>query len=71
MSALTVSRAAAQAQALGLPRLEAQILLLHAMGRSGHDRAWLLAHGDDPLEDEVQTIFNSHVQRRLDTEPVD
>ncbi|WP_333843210.1 peptide chain release factor N(5)-glutamine methyltransferase [Limnohabitans sp.] len=70
MSALTVSRAAAQAQALGLPRLEAQILLLHAMGRSGHDRAWLLAHGDDPLEDEVQTIFNSHVQRRLDTEPV-
>lgn len=30
-----------------LPRLEAQMLLLHALGRAPHDRAWLLAHDRD------------------------
>nr|WP_315262235.1 peptide chain release factor N(5)-glutamine methyltransferase [uncultured Limnohabitans sp.] len=70
MSLLTVAQAAAWAQTLGLPRLDAQVLLLHALGRAPHDRAWLLAHGDDPLDATVQTTFEAHVQRRLNTEPV-
>ena len=70
MSVLTVAQAAAWAQTLGLPRLDAQVLLLHALGRAPHDRAWLLAHGDDTLDATVQTTFEAHAQRRLNTEPV-
>ncbi len=70
MSVLTVAQAVAWAQTLGLPRLDAQVLLLHAIGRAHHDRAWLLAHGDDPLDTIVQATFETHVQRRLNTEPV-
>lgn len=66
----TVAQAAAWAQALGLPRLDAQVLLLHALGRAPHDRAWLLAHGDDTLEESVQATFATYTQRRLNTEPV-
>ena len=32
-----------------LERLDAQLLLLHALGRAGTDRAWLLAHDTDAL----------------------
>ena len=66
----TVAQAVAWAQTLGLPRLDAQVLLLHALGRAPHDRAWLLAHGDDPLDAPVPTTFASYAQRRLNTEPV-
>ncbi len=67
---LTVAQAAAWGQTLGLPRLDAQVLLLHALGRAPHDRAWLLTHGDDWLDDSVQATFANHAQRRLNTEPV-
>jgi release factor glutamine methyltransferase len=67
---LTVDQAAAWAQTLGLPRLDAQVLLLHAMGRAPHDRAWLLAHGEESLDSQVQAIFENYSQRRLNTEPV-
>ncbi len=70
MSVLTVAQATAWAQTLGLPRLDAQVLLLHALGRAPHDRAWLLAHGDDTLDATVQTTFEAYAQRRLNTEPV-
>ena len=66
----TVAQAAAWAQTLGLPRLDAQVLLLHALGRAPHDRAWLLAHGDDTLDVATHTAFAAHTQRRLNTEPV-
>ena len=69
-NAFTVGQAAAWAQTLGLPRLDAQVLLLHALGRAPHDRAWLLAHGDEVLDAAVQTTFEHHTQRRLNTEPV-
>ncbi|WP_310626453.1 peptide chain release factor N(5)-glutamine methyltransferase [Limnohabitans sp.] len=69
-SSLTVAQAAAWAQTLGLPRLEAQVLLLYALGCAPHDRAWLLAHGDDALDMAVQTTFEAYAQRRLSTEPV-
>lgn len=67
---LTVQQALTAAQALGLPRLDAQVLMLHALGREPHDRAWLLAHNDDALPASVQAIWHSCVQRRLGSEPV-
>ena len=70
ISPFTVSQAIAWAHTLGLPRLEAQVLLLHALRRATHDRAWLLAHGDDPLDANTQATFADHAQRRLNTEPV-
>jgi release factor glutamine methyltransferase len=37
-------------QKQGMERLPAQLLLLHVLGRSPTDRAWLLTHGDDLIE---------------------
>ena len=58
------------AQAQGLERLDAQLLVLHAMGRSPHDRAWLLAHDTDPMPPATQTALRTTVQRRLGGEPL-
>jgi release factor glutamine methyltransferase len=58
------------AQVLGLPRLEAQILLLHALGRPLHDRAWLLAHDTDEVTHAQVAALTAFVQRRLQQEPV-
>jgi release factor glutamine methyltransferase len=41
----------------GLERLDAQLLLLHALGRPQHDRAWLLAHDTDALDPETELRF--------------
>jgi release factor glutamine methyltransferase len=54
----------------GLERLDAQLLVLHAMGRSTHDRAWLLAHDTDPMPPATQTALRTTVQRRLGGEPL-
>jgi release factor glutamine methyltransferase len=70
LTTLTVAQAASWAQTLGLPRLDAQVLLLHALGRAPHDRAWLLAHSNDALDAAVQATFENNTQRRLNTEPV-
>lgn len=65
-----LSQAIAAAQAVGLDRLDAQLLLLHTLGRPGHARAWLLAHDTDALPATVQAAFDACVQRRLAGEPV-
>ena len=57
-------------QATGLPRLDAQLLLLHALGQDPHNRAWLMAHDTDEVS---QTLFQTamtHAQRRLQGEPM-
>ena len=46
---MNLAQALAGAHALGLDRLDAQLLLLHALGRPAADRAWLIAHDTDPL----------------------
>ncbi len=67
---LTVMQALTQAQALGIDRLDAQLLLLHALGRGEGERAWLMAHDTDALLDEQMTLFAALCQRRLAGEPV-
>ena len=58
------------AQQAGLPRLEAQLLLLHALGRQPHERAWLLAHGDAPLPAASAQLYHALCARRLSGEPL-
>ena len=67
---MNVSQCLKHGQVLGLPRLEAQILFLHAAGRSLHDRAWLLAHDTDEVIPEQLKAFEALAQRRLQQEPV-
>ncbi len=69
-SAHSLEQTLREAQASGLSRLEAQMLLLHALGRSPHDRAWLLAHGADPLTQEQALTFTELQRRCLDHEPM-
>lgn len=66
----TLAQALAQAAASGLPRPEAHMLLLHALGRPAHERAWLLAHDSDALPAEQAHRFASLCQRRAAGEPV-
>lgn len=69
-SAPTVTRALSKAADSGLARLDAQMLLLHALGKPASDRAWLLAHDLDAVPDAAVTAFKALVQRRLHGEPV-
>ena len=66
----TVAQALAASVALGIDRLDAQLLLLHAMGRAPHDRAWLLAHDTDGMSDAAWTALSAQLTRRLTGEPV-
>jgi release factor glutamine methyltransferase len=67
--ARTCVQALVAARALGLDRLDAQLLLLHALGKSGAERAWLLAHEQDPLPDDVCKRFSALAQRLAEGEP--
>lgn len=60
----------AAATALGVDRLDAQLLLLHVLGRASNERAWLLAHDTDALADEVWPAFAQLCARRATGEPV-
>ena len=48
-------------------RHEAEHLLLHVLGR---DRAWLFAHGDDPLPEREAAAFDALLGRRIAGEPL-
>ncbi|MEP7181182.1 MAG: peptide chain release factor N(5)-glutamine methyltransferase [Betaproteobacteria bacterium] len=60
----TVRRALAQS---GLVPVDAHALLCFVLGRN---RAWLAAHGDDPLEKASADAFLALAKRRRDGEPV-
>ena len=70
MTTPSLTQALAQAHTLGLARIDAQLLLLHTVGRAGSDRAWLLAHDTDALTPEQHAQFLALCQRRLAGEPV-
>ena len=66
----TLQDALRQAATASLDRLDAQMLLLHALGRSPHDRAWLIAHDSDPLPPEAAARWQALQLRRRAGEPV-
>ena len=66
----SIAQALHAAARQGLERLDAQGLLLHTLGRSPHDRAWLLAHDTDPLDADTLARFDQLCVRRLDKEPM-
>ena len=70
MAAITITQAIQNAQSLGLERLEAQLLTLHALGRARHERAWLLAHGSDAMPEAALTQLHAFAQRRASAEPL-
>lgn len=67
---MTLAQALAAAAALGLQRLDAQLLLLHVLGRAQDERAWLLAHDTDTLAPAQQAAFLGSCERRAAGEPV-
>jgi len=68
---LTVQQAIPFAQEqFGQTRLDAQMLLLHACQLPIHDRAWLLAHGEEVLSFETQARYLDFLQRRARLEPL-
>ena len=67
---MTIAQALAMAADLGLERVDAQLLLLQALGRPASDRAWLLAHDTDALDANQQQQFTRLCGRRAAGEPL-
>ncbi len=70
MTVLTFKQALQMAGTLGLDRLDAQLLLLHALGKPDSERAWLLTHDDEPLADASNSAFSQVALRRAAGEPL-
>ena len=62
---MTLQQALTTAQTQGLARIDAQMLLLHTLGRASDDRAWLITHDTDTLDPAAQEQFQALCQRRL------
>ena len=67
---MTLADALQHWQSRGLPRLEAQVLLLHALGQPTQARAWLLAHDTDALPAAAAERLRTLAERRLAGEPI-
>ena len=67
---MTLSQALSSAAAQGVARLDAQLLLLHVLGRGGRERAWLIAHDEDALGTEHRERFFALCSRRVAGEPL-
>ncbi|QIM54487.1 peptide chain release factor N(5)-glutamine methyltransferase [Hydrogenophaga crocea] len=67
---MTLASRLARLSADGLPRLEALQLLLLALGRDPHDRAWLLAHDDQTLNTEAEARLSALLERHRAGEPM-
>ena len=63
----TVARVLAQAKALGVDRLDAQLLLADALACP---RSWLLAHDDARLEPAAGAALQAQLARRAGGEPL-
>ncbi len=66
---MNIAQALAAATSLGLERLDAQLLLLQALGRPPGDRAWLIAHDTDALPVQARSAFEAYCGRRAAGEP--
>ncbi|MGE0347730.1 peptide chain release factor N(5)-glutamine methyltransferase [Hydrogenophaga sp.] len=67
---MTLRQALARLHQQGFDRVDAQMLLLLALGRSAHDRAWLVAHDDDALGAGATERLDALARRRADGEPM-
>jgi release factor glutamine methyltransferase len=67
---MTITQALQHCIALGIERLDAQLLLLHVLGRGSHDRAWLLAHDTDTLPPPQWAALEAAALRRVAGEPI-
>lgn len=67
---MNIAESLAAATTLGVERLDAQLLLLHVLGKPPHERAWLLAHDRDRVEPEAGRRFLRLCSRRLGGEPL-
>ena len=66
----TIAMLLRRAEAAGLARIDAQALLLWALGRTTHDRAWLVAHDDQPVPAAIAARFAEGMARRAGGEPL-
>lgn len=66
----TIAQALRAAGVLGVDRLDAQILLLQALARPLHDRAWLLAHDTDAMPADAWLRLARQCARRVAGEPL-
>ena len=64
---LRVAQALDAGRALGLERLDCQLILAHLLGRT---RAWLLAHDDHLLDAHQATVLHDRLLRRAAGEPL-
>jgi release factor glutamine methyltransferase len=67
---MNVAQALSSASALGLDRLDAQLLLLHTLGRSLNDRGWLLAHDTDGIDPHLAITYIALCERRATGYPL-
>lgn len=65
----SIAQTLAALQRQGLDRLDAQLLVLHVLGRP-HQRGWLLAHDDDAFSPDCAERLNILAKRRLMGEPL-
>jgi len=64
-----LTQAIEQLQSCGCatPRLDAELLLAHSLGK---DRSWLIAHAGDELDANLEHAFHSLLARRVRREPL-
>ncbi len=67
---MTLDQVLAGAVARGVGRLDAQLLLLHALKRAQSDRAWVLAHDDQDISGQEERVYSQLVDRRAGGEPL-
>lgn len=70
LSPATPAAMLSAAASMGIDRLDAQLLLLHVLGRQPTDRAWLLVHDTDPQGDATWPAYARLCARRKAGEPV-
>jgi release factor glutamine methyltransferase len=70
VQACSLGQALMQARNLGLDALDAQLLMLHALGMQSSERAWLIAHSADALSRPAALVYQRYVARRRTDEPV-
>jgi release factor glutamine methyltransferase len=66
----TIFNALLTAQSQGLDRLDAQLLLLHTLGKAGTERAWLIAHDAEEFPIALRKVYERCVLRRAQGEPL-